>query len=78
MIFFAVASLDKFGITGFIEFFLFYIIVPLIVVFNMGDLLRFVPGVIRKNKRRYMIFRVAAVMFSTFAPIIVDSLTGRT
>ena len=77
MIFFAVAALDKFGISGFIEIFLFYIIVPLIVIFNMGDLLRFVPKSIRQNNRRFMIFKVAVVMFSTFASIIVDNLIGR-
>ena len=77
MIFFAVAALDKFGISGFIEFFLFYIIVPLIVIFNMGDLLRFVPKSIRRNNRRFMVFKVAAVLFSTFAPIIVDNLIRR-
>ena len=77
MIFFAVAALDKFGISGFIEIFLFYIIVPLIVIFNMGDLLRFVPKSIRRNNRRFMIFKVAAVLFSTFAPIIVDNLIRR-
>ena len=77
MIFFAVAALDRFGISGFIEFFLFYIIVPLIVIFNMGDLLRFVPKSIRQNNRCFMIFKVAAVLLSTFAPIIVDNLIGR-
>ena len=77
MIFFAVAALDKFGISGFIEFFLFYIIVPLIVIFNMGDLLRFVPKSIRQNNSRFMIFKIAAVLFSTFAPIIVDNLVRR-
>ena len=77
MIFFAVAALDKFGISGFIEIFLFYIIVPLIVIFNMGDLLRFVPKSIRRNNRRFMVFKVAAVLFSTFAPIIVDNLIRR-
>ncbi len=76
MIFFTVAALDKFGISGFIEFFLFYIIVPLIVIFNMGDLLRFVPKSIRRNNRRFMVFKVAAVLFSTFAPIIVDNLAA--
>ena len=76
MIFFAVAALDKFGISGFIEFFLFYIIVPLIVIFNMGDLLRFIPKRIRQNNRRFMIFRVAVLLFSTFAPIIVDNLAA--
>ena len=76
MIFFAVAALDKFGISGFIEFFLFYIIVPLIVIFNMGNLLRFVPKSIRQNNRRFMIFKVTAVLFSTFAPIIVDNLAA--
>lgn len=77
MIFFAVAALDRFGISGFIEIFLFYIIVPLIVIFNMGDLLRFVPKSIRRNNRRFMVFKVAAVLFSTFAPIIVDNLIRR-
>ena len=71
------AALDKFGISGFIEFFLFDIIVPLIVIFNMGDLLRFIPKSIRQNNRWFMIFKATAVMFSTSAPIIVDNLIGR-
>ena len=77
MIFIGVVAFDKFGILGFIEFFMFYIIMQLIIIFNMGNLLRFVPNSIRRNNRRFMTFRVAAVMFSTFAPIIVDNLIGR-
>lgn len=77
MLFIGVISFNKFGISGLIEIFLFYIIVPLIVIFNMGNLLRFVPKSIRQNNRYFMIFRVAVILFSTFAPIIVDNLTMR-
>ena len=77
MIYIAVVCFDRFGVGGLIEIFVFYITVPLIVVFNMGDLLRFVPRSIRRNNRRFMLLRTAAMMFSTFAPIIVDNLLGR-
>ncbi len=77
MIFIGIIAFDKFGVSGIVEIFLFYIIVPLIVIFNMGNLLRFIPRSIRRSNRQFMIFRVAVILFSTFAPIIVDYLIGR-
>lgn len=77
MIFIGVAAFDKFGVSGFIEIFIFYFVVPLIVIFNMGNFLRFVPVTIRRSNQKYMLLRTAAVLFSTFAPIIVDNLIKR-
>lgn len=77
MIFIGVIASDKFGISGLLEIFVFYITVPLIAVFNMGNLLRFVPADIRRNNRSFMIFRVVVILFSTFAPIVVDNFIGR-
>ena len=77
MIFINIIAFDKFGITGLLEIFILYFIVPLIFIFNMGNLLRFVPKEIRKNNKLFMIFRVAVILFSIFAPIIVDGLMGR-
>ncbi len=77
MIFICVIAYDKFGIGGLLELFGFYFIVPLIFIFNMGNLLRFVPNTIRGNNRRFMIFRTAALLLSLFAPIFVDSIIGR-
>lgn len=47
MIFIAVIAFDKFGLSGLAEIFIFYVIVPLIVIFNMGNLLRYFPENIR-------------------------------
>ena len=54
------------------------IIVPLIVIFNMGDLLRFVPKSIRRNNRRFMVFKVAAVLFSTAVSMAVFLILSST
>ena len=48
------------------------------IVRRIDDLGRVViPKEIRKNNKLFMIFRVAVILFSIFAPIIVDSLMGR-
>lgn len=78
MILVAVISFNLFGIVGIFEIFFFYVIVPLIVIFNMGNLLRFVPGSIRRSNQQFLILRVAILLFSVFAPIVVDTLLGRT
>lgn len=77
MIFICVIAFDKFSVEGLLEMFLFYYIVPLVVIFNMGNLLRFVPKTVRENNRSFMIFRTAAILMSIFGPIIVDSILGR-
>ncbi|MBQ2604084.1 MAG: serine/threonine protein kinase [Clostridia bacterium] len=76
MIYILFLAFKMFGIYGLFEVLIFYFISPLIIVFNMGNLLRFVPLGIRKDNRKFMIFRTVMIWFSIFAPIIVDSLRG--
>lgn len=78
MILIAVICIDMFGLRGLFEIFVFYIIVPLIVIFNMGNILRFVPRSIRQNNQQFMILRTAIMLFSFFAPIVVDYILRRT
>lgn len=78
MIFIAVLAMEMFGIRGLSEIFIFYIIIPLAVIFNMGNLLRFFPDNIRKNNRIFIIIRTVIIIAAIFAPIAVDYLVGRT
>lgn len=77
MIFIAVICIDLFGLSGLAEIFIFYVIIPLIIIFNMGDLLRFFPENIRQNNRLFLIIRMIIILFSVFAPILVDNIIGR-
>ena len=76
MIYMFFLAYNMFGLYGSAQIFLFYIIVPLIVIFNMGNLLRFVPSEIRRDNRKFMLLRTSVILFSIFAPIIVDYLKG--
>ena len=77
MIFIAVICIKTFGLYGLAEIFIFYIIIPLIIIFNMGNLLRFFPNNIRKNNRLFLIIRTGIIIASVFAPIVVDYMVGR-
>ena len=74
MIFIFMTAYDKFGIRGVLETLVFYVIIPLVVCFNMGDMLRFVPETIRRDNLKFMMTRTAVVLFSVFAPIIIDNI----
>ncbi len=77
MLYAAVFCIDTFGFEGLAEIFIFYIIIPLVVIFNMGNLLRFFPKNIRKNNRLFLMIRTGIVIAAVFAPIVVDYLLGR-
>lgn len=77
MIFIAVLCVDMFGLYGLAEIFIFYITIPLIIIFNMGNLLYFFPNSIRKNNRLFLMLRTGIILVSIFAPIVVDYLLGR-
>lgn len=46
----------------------FWIFIPLIVIFNLGNLLRFIPQNIRRNSKKMFIFRLIATLISFLAP----------
>lgn len=58
-----VITFNLFEIMGIFEIFFFYIIVPLIVIFNMGNLLRFIPQNIRTNNLMMILFRTVSIFF---------------
>lgn len=76
LIYIFVFCINEFEWYGLPEVFLFYVIVPLILLFDMGNLLRIFPAKIRRNNRLFLTLR-AFLMFSTvFAPIIVNYIRG--
>ena len=78
MIYVAVFCIDTFGFYGLAEIFIFYIIIPLIIIFNMGNLLRFFPKNIRKNNRLFFMIRTGIMLATVFLFIVVDYMIGRT
>lgn len=66
--------INSFGITGLLEIFFFYVIIPMIVGFNMGNLLRFFPKDLRKNNQLFLIIRTLIILVSIIGPVIVDYL----
>lgn len=77
MLYIAVFCIQTFGIWGLGEIFVFYIIVPLIVIFNMGNLLRLFPEDLRKNNRLFYMIRTAIILVSLVGPVWVDNIVGR-
>lgn len=53
-----------------LKIFLFYILMPLIFIFNIGNLLRFFPQSIRQNYHLFYMVRMAMVLSSMFFPLI--------
>lgn len=76
-IYICVVAYDMFDLIGLAEILFFYIIIPLIVIFNMGNLLRFFPENIRRNNRMFFTIRTAITLGAIFGPIVVDYLLGR-
>lgn len=78
MIFLAEICLKSFGFWGFAEIFCFYIIIPLIVIFNMGNLLRFFPKTLRRNYHLFFMIRITIFLACMFLPILYDNyVAGR-
>ncbi len=53
-----------------LEYSAFFFLIPLIMFFNLGNLLRFIPQNIRSNNRRFLIFRILVVVASFLIPFI--------
>ena len=77
MLFLAVVCIKTFGIWGLAEVFAFYIAVPLVMILNMGNLLRFFPENLRRNNRLFFLIRTAIILAALFAPVLADYIVGR-
>lgn len=77
MLFLAVVCIKTFGIWGLAEVFVFYIAVPLVMILNMGNLLRFFPENLRRNNRLFFLIRTAIILAALFAPVLADYIVGR-
>jgi len=69
--------ISAFDLWGFMELLIFYAIAPMIIIFNMGNLLRFFPKNVRQNNRLYFSIRVILLLASTFGIAFIDYLLGR-
>ena len=69
-------TLDMFGVLGVFDLFTFYIVIPLVIGFNWGNLLRFFPESLRNNRSMFFLARTLIILASVFAPMFVDPLLG--
>lgn len=56
----------------FLEIFLCYYFIPLVMVCNLGNLLRFIPFSIRSSSKKFFIFRMFCVILAFFIPILIE------
>lgn len=71
MILFVSMQLDENGFLSMIIYLLFYLVIPLIMGFNMGNLLRFFPDRIRKNTSLFITIRAVTLFICIFIPVIL-------
>ena len=76
VIYMVIFSINELDFSGIIEVFVFDISIPLILLFDMGYLLRFFPKKIRRNNRLFLTLRVFLFFSSVFMPILFRALTG--
>ena len=69
-------TLDMFGVLGVFDIFGFYIVFPLIIGFNWGNLLRFFPESLRKSRSMFFLVRTLIIVAAIFAPMFVDPILG--
>ena len=69
-------TLDMFGVLGVFDIFSFYIVIPLIIGFNWGNLLRFFPESLRNNRSMFFLVRTLIIVTAIFAPMFVDPILG--
>lgn len=69
-------TLNMFGVLGVFDIFCFYIVIPLIIGFNWGNLLRFFPESLRNNKGMFFLVRTLIIVAAIFAPMFVDPILG--
>lgn len=53
-----------------LEMITFYLIMPLIIICNLGNLLQYVPSNIRRNSRKFFILRIICILIAFSIPLI--------
>ena len=53
-----------------LEMLIFYLIIPLIIICNLGNLLQYVPAIIRRSSRKFFLFRIICVLAAFSIPLI--------
>ncbi len=77
MMIYAIAfAINEFNIYDMTEFFIFDIFIPLVLLFNLGYLLRFVPRKIRKNNRLFLTLRTFLLFTSWLLPLVIHAIKG--
>ena len=69
-----VFCVHEFSSEGIAEVFVLYVIVPLILLFDMGYLLRFFPKAIRHNNRLFVSIRIFLFLTAVLSPLIVEAI----
>ncbi len=65
-----------FGPLGILDISLFYMLVPLSVGCNWGNVLRFFPESLRNDRSLFFLVRTLIILTSFFAPMFVDPILG--
>ncbi len=69
-----VFCVHEFSSEGIAEVFVLYVIVPLILLFDLGYLLRFFPKAIRHNNRLFVSIRIFLFLTAVLSPLIVEGI----
>lgn len=69
-----VFCVHEFSSEGIAEVFVLYVIVPLILLFDLGYLLRFFPKAIRHNNRLFVSIRIFLFLTAVLSPLIVEAI----
>ena len=56
-----------------LELLFFYFFIPLVMVCNLGNLLRFVPFNIRSNSKKFFLLRLICVLLAFLTPLILET-----
>lgn len=60
--------------SSFLDVFLPYVIIPQIILFNMGNLLRFFPESLRRNNRLFFKVKAAIILVAFFEPAFIQDV----
>lgn len=53
-----------------LEMLTFYLLIPLIIICNLGNLLQFIPANIRRSSRKFLILRIICILIAFCIPLI--------
>lgn len=59
-------------LSSFTDIFLPYLIIPLIIFFNMGNLLRVFPESLRRNNKLFFKIKAIIILVAFFEPAIIQ------